>query len=89
MRSVLAALGRGGDADAARTADVCLAAAARVVEQLLGAQRFGRESALDLLTADALATYAYEHAAGRSESDLAALARRGAATMGHLMTQRV
>lgn len=87
-QAVSAALGRDADADEVRTADVCLAAAARLLEQILADQRFGRESALDLLTADALTTYAYEYAAATADADLAALARRGAATIAQLLTQR-
>ncbi|MDB4907248.1 MAG: hypothetical protein JWO05_2032 [Gemmatimonadetes bacterium] len=53
----------GGDADLSQqeTASHCLAAAERLLESLLDLRRTGRDSALDLLTADALATYAFEH----------------------------
>lgn len=54
----------GGD-DRARSASVtegCLDAATRLLEPLLRQERAGRESALDLLAADALVTYAFEAA---------------------------
>jgi hypothetical protein len=55
--------------DAARTTDVCLSAAERLLATLLAANSTTRESALDLLTADALVTYAFE-AAGEAPVDL-------------------
>ena len=49
--------------DAAQAGAVCLAAAERLVATLLASDSSTRESALDLLTADALVTYAFEAAA--------------------------
>lgn len=88
---VLAALGRDADAPESRTAELCLAAAARSLDELLAEGRFGRESALDLLTIDALATYAFEHGseAAASDEELATLAKRGAHVLGQLATPRV
>ena len=88
---VFAVLGRDADADEARTADICLDAAARALDGLLSENRFERESALDLLAIDALTTYAYEHAseARDSERTLQALAERGSQLLGQLVTQRV
>ena len=51
------------DDDAARAPEVCLRAAERLVSELLRGDCASRESALDLLTADALVTYAFEAAA--------------------------
>jgi hypothetical protein len=56
-------LGSRAAADAARTADVCVDAAALLLDDLLARPTAGRESALDLLAADALVTYAFEAAA--------------------------
>jgi hypothetical protein len=69
----------------------CLAAAARALEALLSANRFGRESALDLLAIDALTALAFEHA-GRNAGtvdEISRFAHRGASTLGHLAAQRV
>jgi hypothetical protein len=55
-----------GDAvgeSAAAATEICLRAAERLVTELLGGECASRESALDLLTADALVTYAFEAAA--------------------------
>jgi hypothetical protein len=71
------ALGDSLTRDASHVPDVCLGAAERLVELLLRADCTSRESALDLLTADALVTYAFE-AAGEAPADLA---RRAADAM--------
>jgi hypothetical protein len=55
------------------TADLCLRAGERLAETLLREQCTTRDSALDLLTADALVTYAFE-AASESPADIAARA---------------
>jgi hypothetical protein len=76
--------------DAARTADVCLAAAERLLATLLAANSTTRESALDLLTADALVTYAFE-AAGEAPIDLttrASDAMRRIASIGATASDR-
>jgi hypothetical protein len=78
------ALGDAVVADAARVGDVCLAAAERLVGGLLAADCTSRDSALDLLTADALVTYAFE-AAEQAPTDLApraAAAMRRIAELG-------
>ncbi len=62
----------------------CLRAAERMLDQLLRTDSSTRESALDLLTADALMTYAFESAAG-APADLparAAEAMRRIAALG-------
>ena len=71
---VLAALGPGGRDDAALAPERCLDAAERIVGGLLRDGRTGRESAPDLLAADALVTYAFE-AASDDPSRLADCAR--------------
>jgi len=48
---------------AAQAAEVCLEACERLLADVAGRTASGRESALDLLAADALATYALEAAA--------------------------
>ena len=75
------------DAPAAVAAQACLAAGERVLRRLLAEGCAARGAALDLLTADALVTYAFEAAAadpatldeisGRSMSSIAALAEHG------------
>lgn len=91
VERVLAALAADAGAPESRVAELCLAAAARSLDALLAESRFGRDSALDLLAIDALATYAFEHASesGASEEQLATLAKQGAHLLGHLTTQRV
>jgi hypothetical protein len=59
---VYALLGASVNDDAAFAADRCLDAAERTVDALLRAGRTGRESAGELLAADALVTYAFEAA---------------------------
>jgi hypothetical protein len=68
-------LALGGDlsADAREVGDVCLRAAERLMSELLRGNCNTRESALELLTADALVTYAFE-AASEVPSDLASRA---------------
>ena len=57
--------------------DVFIAAAERLVAELLRADNTSRHSALDLLTADALMTYAFEAAGG----DVATIDDRASAAM--------
>jgi hypothetical protein len=59
----------GGDvlADASATSELCIAAAERLLADLLRRPTLGRDCALDLLTVDALVTYALEAAAARPE----------------------
>jgi hypothetical protein len=85
MSRVRAALGRATDDDARFTTDRCLDAAEGLVAQLLRDRRTGRESAADLLTADALVTYAFEAAAhdparlvDRAQGAMIRMARLGA-----------
>ena len=58
-----AVLGETLNDSADEAADVCLRAAERLVAALLRGDCGARESALDLLAADALVTYAFEAAA--------------------------
>jgi hypothetical protein len=85
MRRVRDALGDALEDDARFAHDRCVDAAERLVAQLLRDGRTGRESAPDLLAADALVTYAFEAAAGdpiglvdRARGTMARLARLGA-----------
>jgi hypothetical protein len=74
------------DDDASAAADVCVAAAEQLLRELLARPSAGRESALDLLTVDALVTYAFEAASDDPDSlgDHASLAMtRLAATASH------
>lgn len=84
MRRVRDALGRAANDDARFCADRCVDAAERLVAQLLRDGRTGRESAADLLAADALVTYAFEAAGDdpgrlvdRAQSAMVRLARLG------------
>src|SRR3712207_4562281 len=80
IERVLAALGPARDDDAGLTADRCLEAAERVVGGLFREGRTGRDSAADLLAADALVTYAFEAAS----DDPAALPDRARSAMRRL-----
>lgn len=72
-----------GDDDRSRATDACLDAAEELLSDLLARPSAGRDAALDLLTVDALVTYAFE-AAAREPATLEARAadamRRLAAT---------
>jgi len=70
-----AALGNGATRDAGETVEVCLAAGERLLAAVLASEDASRECALDLLTADALVTYAFEAASDRP-GELAARASR-------------
>lgn len=70
-------LGAAASRDVAEAPDVLLGAAERLVAELLRENCTTRESALDLLTADALVTFAFEAAADRP----ADLAQRAAEAM--------
>jgi hypothetical protein len=67
------ALGSDLAADAVDAGEVCLRAAERLMADLLRGSCTTRESALELLTADALVTYAFEAASDRP-GELASLA---------------
>jgi hypothetical protein len=77
---ILTALGDARHDDPALTPERCLAAAEEVVAGLLRAGRTGRESAGELLAADALVTYAFEAAS----DDPASLAERAHGAMRRL-----
>lgn len=72
--------------DATRASELCLSAAERALRGLVESERFGRDSALDLLAIDALTTYAYEHAStsSASEAELLNFTKRGAQVLGRL-----
>jgi hypothetical protein len=72
-----AALGPALEHEPADVVEECLAAGERLVEALLRDNATSRESALDLLAADALVTYAFEAASDQP----ADLARRASASM--------
>lgn len=76
------ALGAAAHADVAEAPERCVDAAARLVSTLLAENRTGRDAALALLAADALATWAFEAAAGEP----ARLPARAAAAMHRLAT---
>lgn len=77
IAEVRTALGADLQADARQTPERCVEAAERVVARLLAADRTGRDSALALLAADALVTYAFEAAAEAPDT----IAARAAAAM--------
>ena len=64
---VVEALGGRADEDASETFTACLDAAAALLEELLREEDLGRDSAIDLLAADALVTYAFEAAAADAD----------------------
>lgn len=61
-------LGSRCDTDAAHASAVCVDAADELLREVLTRPSTGRETALDLLTVDALATYAFEAASDNPES---------------------
>ena len=76
-----AALGRALEKDATDAATACLSAGEQLARELLIENATSRDSALDLLAADALVTYAFEAAsqrpgelAGRSRAAMARIA---------------
>ena len=68
-----AALADSLESDERGAAEACLGAGERVVESLLRENATSRETAIDLLAADALVTYAFEAASDRP-TELASLA---------------
>jgi hypothetical protein len=73
-------LGPRCDADAADAPELCVAAAEELLRDLLTRRTAGRESALDLLTVDALVTYAFE----ATSEDPDSLSARAEAAMTRL-----
>jgi hypothetical protein len=59
-------LGRDADVSMERASEVCAASGARTVQALVSTDCSARHHAIDLLAADALITYAIEHAAEHS-----------------------
>ena len=70
---IRAVLGASLGSDATECAALCVAAGERLVAKLLQNNSTSRDSALDLLTADALVTYAFE-AASEQPTGIDALA---------------
>lgn len=91
MQHVLAALGAEADAPERETAQRCLNAAERLLSSIVAEERFSRDGAVDLLTVDALTTYALEHASSvvKERSELMDFARRGTQALGRLSEQHV
>ena len=79
VRAALAA--RGADAP---TADACLSAGGDVLDAVCGADARSRETALDLLAADALVTLAFELAADDPATFEATADRALRAIAGHV-----
>ena len=75
-----AALGRALESDEGEAAAACLRAGEQLARELLRENATSRESALDLLAADALVTYAFEAASARP----ADLSKRAAAAMARI-----
>jgi hypothetical protein len=69
LRRLEAVLGAELARPAAETPEVCLRAGERLAAELLVSNSTSRDSALDLLTADALVTYAFE-AASNAPADI-------------------
>jgi hypothetical protein len=65
LGNVERALGARGEGDASDAAEACLEAADALLQTLVAHPSAGREAALDLLSADALVTYAFEAGAER------------------------
>lgn len=89
LQRLLEVLGDGARAPEAQASRVFLESARSLLGALLGESRFEREGALDLLVADALMTYAFEHAAqaGTSHESLQALAYSSSSTVGRLASE--
>jgi hypothetical protein len=68
---VRAVLGERVEVKAASAPAACVDAAEELLRELLSRPSAGRESALDLLTVDALVTYAFEAAANEPDSLIA------------------
>ncbi len=73
-------LDRQGAREAADAPEVCVNAAYELLDDLLHRPTAGRESALDLLTVDALVTYAFEAASDAPDT----LAERATSAMQRL-----
>ena len=73
--------------DGAPSADILLDAGEQLLRTLLGADHLTRNGAVDLLTADALVTYAFESAAEQPER-IQDRAQRAMARLAALATER-
>jgi uncharacterized membrane protein len=81
-----AALGRALESDASDAAAACLRAGEQLARELLQENATSRESALDLLAADALVTYAFEAASERPR-ELAAQCREAMVRIAALASE--
>ena len=81
-----AALGRALESDASDGAAACLRAGEQLACELLQENATSRESALDLLAADALVTYAFEAASERPR-ELAAQCREAMVRIAALASE--
>ncbi len=84
MDAVIRALGADGERPASETAAACLDVAAQRLAAILEERRFQRDGALDLLTVDALVTYAFEHASMSTPADLSGMAAAAIRRLGAL-----
>jgi hypothetical protein len=84
---IRSAIGEPLGGDAAHATEACLRAGERLVESLLRSDNTTRDSALDLLAADALVTYAFE-AASERPSELGGLAHDAMIRMAALGSVR-
>ena len=84
VRRLHESLGPDLERDASEAVDACLDAGRRLVASVLSDEGASRDSALDLLAADALVTYAFEAASARPKEllDRAARAMSDIAALG-------
>ena len=75
-------LGDRRDKDASVAPEACLDAAEELLRELISRPSMRRDAALDLLTADALTTYAFEAAAGANPESLGNVASAAMARLG-------
>ena len=75
-------LGDRRDEDVSAATELCLDAAEQLLRELIARPSMGRDAALDLLTADALTTYAFEAAAGSDAGSLATVASAAMERLG-------
>jgi hypothetical protein len=83
LRRLLETLGVDAQREAAEAAEVCLAAGERLVGSVLEDDDASRDTALDLLAADAFVTYAFE-ASSAAPDELSRLATRAMTRMASL-----
>ena len=85
---ILEIVGRQAELPATGATTVFIEAARDTLQRLVDDEQYGRDGALDLLAADALMTYAYEHAAERaSAAVLETMALSGASRVATLTAE--